>query len=228
MGDFVEKYEGSKNENGLPHGKGKNVSYDSNGKINSIEDGIWKNGFLIEGSEIIYSINNDDGKWSIKKEVGKYRYDEEKDFCEENLSGEGEELYYKNEEDLKNDKPIGYVKGIFDDGRLLKGEILNPSLTDYSEEKGIRKIIYDGTEREIWDENQKINLRLRKGKIYYEVLPLNELPTDEVDINRPEGQGIEYEGEIDYDTPHGDGEMTFENGSKKKGFWQNGSIYWDE
>ena len=46
MGDFVEKYEGSKNENGLPHGKGKNVSYDSNGKINSIEDGIWKNGFL--------------------------------------------------------------------------------------------------------------------------------------------------------------------------------------
>ena len=27
MGDFVEKYEGSKNESGLPHGKGKNISY---------------------------------------------------------------------------------------------------------------------------------------------------------------------------------------------------------
>lgn len=226
--DIKQDYKGPVDEKGLPHGKGINTTYWDD-KVRCIEEGMWRKGFLVEGSETIFWHDWDKEKaYTIKKEVGKYRYDEKKNTCDEFLSGEGEELYYKNEEDLKNNKPMGYVKGIFDDGRLLKGEILNPSLIDYSEEKGIRKIIYDGTEREIWDENQKINLRLRKGKIYYEVLPINELPTDEVDINRPEGQGIEYEGEIDYDTPHGNGEMTFENGSKKKGFWQNGSIYWDE
>ena len=38
---------------------------------------------------------------------------------------------------------------------------------------------------------------------------------DNIDSNRPEGQGVEYEGEIDFfDQPHGKGTMTFENGSK--------------
>ena len=35
------------------------------------------------------------------------------------------------------------MRGIFDDGSLIEGEILNPSMIDYSDEPGIKKIIYN-------------------------------------------------------------------------------------
>ena len=107
----VDKYEGSKNKDGLPHGKGKNISIGVDGKISLIEEGVWKNGFLVEGSETLFGNQQNDGSYAIKKEVGKWRFDEKKNYCEEYPSGEGKELYYKNEKDFKNDKPMGYVKG---------------------------------------------------------------------------------------------------------------------
>jgi hypothetical protein len=207
-------------DSGLPHGKGVFIKRNQDKIIKLIEEGIWQNGFLTEGSEVDYLWSKD----YIKKEIGKWRFDKDKNFCEEFISGKGAELYYRTEKDLKNNKYFGYVKGTFDNGILIKGEILNPSLINYTEEKGVKKIIYDGSIKKVWDENQKIHLNLSKGKIYYEVLPLSEISQYASNTDRPEGQGVEYEGEIEFDTPYGEGEMTFEDGSKKKGFWYNGSI----
>ena len=47
------------------------------------------------------------GLTTPSKKVGKYRYDKDKNFCEEFLSGEGEELYYKNDKISKIFKPMG-------------------------------------------------------------------------------------------------------------------------
>ncbi len=213
--DYNEKYVGEKDEQGLPNGKGVLTTRDNNdNSICKIEEGIWKNGFLVEGSETTYLLDND--RNFIKKEIGKWKYREEDNHCDEFISGKGEELYYRTEEDLKNNNFFGYVRGIFDDGSLIEGEILNPSMIDYSYEPGIKKIIYN--KRVV---NKKaiggLTNIVRYGKIFYEVL-------DNIDSNRPEGQGVEYEGEIDFDQPHGKGTMTFENGSKKSGTWNQGNI----
>ena len=194
-----DKYEGAKNEDGLPHGKGKHVSVGTDGKISFIEEGIWKNGFLVEGSETLFGDEQADGKYAIKKEVGKWRYDEKKNTCEEFLSGEGEELYYKNEEDLKNNKPMGYVKGIFDDGHLLKGEVYNAYLIDYSEASFVKKIIIKGKAK-------KNSERIKLGEVFYE-------------------NGDRYEGEIEYDMPQGKGTMFYkEDGTNLEGEWVDGNF----
>ena len=213
--DYNEKYVGEKDEHGLPNGKGiLTIKYNNDNSIFKIEEGIWKNGFLVEGSETTYLLDND--RNFIKKEIGKWKYREEDNHCDEFISGEGEELYYRTEEDLKNNNFFGYVKGIFDDGSLIEGEILNPSMIDYSEEPGIKKIIYNKRVINKKTTDGSTNI-VRYGKIFYEVL-------DNIDSNRPEGQGVEYEGEIDFDQPHGKGTMTFEDGSKKSGTWYEGSI----
>ena len=199
MNNFKDKYEGSKNKDGLPHGKGKHFSFGADGKISLIEEGIWKNGFLVEGSETLFSNQQNDGSYAIKKEVGKWRFDEKKNYCEEFLSGEGEELYYKNEEDFKNDKPMGYVKGIFDDGSLLKGEVYNAYLIGYSKESFIKKIIIDGKAK-------KNSVRIKLGKVFFE-------------------NGDRYEGEIEYDMPQGKGTMYYkEDGTHLEGEWVDGNL----
>lgn len=213
--NISEKYVGEKDEQGIPNGKGVLTTRDNNdNSICKIEEGIWKNGFLVEGSETTYLLDND--RNFIKKEIGKWKYREEDNHCDEFISGEGEELYYRTEKDLKNNNFFGYVRGIFDDGSLIEGEILNPSMIDYSDEPGIKKIIYN---KRVGNKKTTDGLTnvVRHGKIFYEVL-------DNIDSNRPEGQGVEYEGEIDFDQPHGKGTMTFEDGSKKSGTWHEGHI----
>ncbi len=213
--NYNEKYVGDKDEQGLPNGKGiLTIKYNNDNSIFKIEEGIWKNGFLVEGSETTYLLDTD--RNFIKKEIGKWKYREEDNHCDEFISGEGEELYYRTEEDLKNNNFFGYVRGIFDDGSLIEGEILNPSMIDYSEEPGIKKIIYNKRVINKKTTDGSTNI-VRYGKIFYEV-------SDNIDSNRLEGQGVEYEGEIDFDQPHGKGTMTFEDGSKKSGTWFEGSI----
>ena len=213
--NYNEKYVGDKDEQGLPNGKGiLTIKYNNDNSIFKIEEGIWKNGFLVEGSETTYLLDTD--RNFIKKEIGKWKYREEDNHCDEFISGEGEELYYRTEEDLKNNNFFGYVRGIFDDGSLVEGEILNPSMIDYSEEPGIKKIIYNKRVINKKTTDGSTNI-VRYGKIFYEV-------SDNIDSNRLEGQGVEYEGEIDFDQPHGKGTMTFEDGSKKSGTWFEGSI----
>ena len=165
------------------------------------EVGIFKNDFLVEGSETVFDL---DRAFTIKKEIGKWRYDKEKDICEEGLSGEGEELYYKNEEDLKKNKPLGYVKGFFKDGILIKGEIENASLIEYCPMKGIKKIIYKGYVG--WSKNvHGEDTQLQKGEIYYE-------------------DGFVYKGEIDFFLPHGKGTGTNKDGNSRTGNWFNGNL----
>ena len=188
-----DKYEGARNEDDLPHGKGKHVSIGADGNISCIQEGIWKNGFLVEGSETLF------GDKRIVKEVGKWRYDEKKNFCEEYLSGEGEELYYKNEEDFKNDKPMGYVKGIFDCGSLLKGEVYNAHWIGYSDESFVKKIIIKGKAK-------KNSIKIKLGEIFYE-------------------NGDRYEGEIEYDMPQGKGTMYYkEDETHLEGEWIDGNF----
>ena len=165
------------------------------------EVGIFKNDFLVEGSETEFDLDSGLG---IKKEIGKWRYDKEKNICEEFLSGEGEELYYKNEEDLIKNKPLGYVKGLFKDGILIKGEIENASLIEYSAMKGIKKIIYKGYVG--WSKNvHGEDTQIQKGEIYYE-------------------DGFVYKGEISFDLPHGKGTGIHKDGNSRTGNWFNGNL----
>tara|TARA_E500000178_G_scaffold41422_1_gene37125 strand:- start:63 stop:677 length:615 start_codon:yes stop_codon:yes gene_type:complete len=196
--DIKEDYKGSVDEKGLPHGKGVNATYWDD-KVRCIQEGLWQKGFLVEGSETLFSDEQDDGKYAIKKEVGKWRYDEKKNTCEEFLSGDGEELYYKNEEDLKNNKPMGYVKGIFDDGSLLKGEVYNAYLIGYSDESFIKKIIIKGKAK-------KNAVKIKLGEVFFE-------------------NGDRYEGEIEYDMPQGKGTMYYkEDGTHLEGEWVDGNF----
>ena len=80
--DINTKYEGSSDENGIPNGEGILKTFHNN-KISKIEKGLFSNGYLIEGSETTYLEN------FIKKEIGKWRYDQEKNFCDEFISGDG-------------------------------------------------------------------------------------------------------------------------------------------
>ena len=202
MTDYTREYKGSKNNEGIPHGKGSNITRTFDGKINSIEEGKWENGYLVEGSHTFYFHNND-RKYFIKKEIGKWRYDKEKNFCEEDLSGEGQELYYKDENDLKNNKPLGYIKGIFDNGTLLKGEVENAFKIDYSDHSFVKKIIIKGKSKKN-SNPEGFSTRINLGEIFFE-------------------NGDHYEGEIDFDAPQGNGTMTFNDGLKKTGKWKDGN-----
>lgn len=192
-----EKYNGSLNDEGLPDGKGVNIRYE-NGKIKCVEDGVWHKGFLIEGSETTFFDENNDGSYNIKKEVGKWKFDENKNICDEFLTGEGEELYYANKEDFDNNKPLGYVKGIFDNGKLLEGEVFNAFSIGYSEHSFIKKILIKG-------KSKKNSTNTRFGEIFFQ-------------------NGDRYEGEIDFDMPQGDGVMYYIDGTSKKGEWDNGNL----
>ena len=197
--DVKQDYKGPVDEKGLPHGKGINTTY-WGVKVRCIEEGLWQKGFLVEGSETIFWHDGDKERaYKIKKEIGKYRYDEKKNICDEFLSGEGEELYYKNEEDFKNNKVMGYVKGIFDDGSLLKGEVYNAYLIGYSDQSFIKKIIIKGKAK-------KNAVKIKLGEVFFE-------------------NGDRYEGEIEYDMPQGKGIMFYkEDGTHLEGEWVDGNF----
>ena len=197
--DTYDEYTGSKNDKGLPHGYGKNINKLSDGSINSIEEGKWQNGFLVEGSHTYFS---QDKNFMFKKEIGKWRYDKEKNFCEEDLSGEGEELYFKNEVDLQNNKPFGYVKGIFDNGTLLKGEVYNAYKINYSDSSFVKQIKINGkSKRNSNPQGNSSSINL--GEIFFE-------------------NGDHYEGEIEFDMPQGRGTMKYKDGSKQTTTWVDG------
>jgi hypothetical protein len=61
------------------------------------------------------------------------------------ISGKGEEFYYKSEQDMKNNKTLGYIKGTFDDGKVLKGEVLNPAKINYTDNDFVKKILIKKT-----------------------------------------------------------------------------------
>ena len=186
-----EDYKGSYDEKGLPSGKGVKTSYWDE-KIRMIEDGIWQDGFLLEGSETVFLIER---AFTIRKEVGKWRYDKEKKICDEYISGEGEELYYKNEEDLIKNKPLGYVKGVFDDGTLIKGEVFNAFKINYSDQSFVKKIIIKGSSKKKF---------IQLGEVFFE-------------------NGDRYEGEMQHDMPQGIGTMYYKDGTFLKGDWIDGS-----
>lgn len=218
---YLGKYIGFCNLDGLPHGLGELISppmdvkfdkekniikvtkKDKHDKIPWSCNGEWENGVFVSGT---YNMPPN------KRYEGSFIFGDDGDW---NLNGHGQELYYGNSQEnyIKNNI-IGHVKGIFVNGSLIEGEVLNPSLIKYSDEKGIKKIVYN----KIRSKGEFID-QITKGKIYYEVLP-------NIDSNRPEGQGVEYEGEIDYDQPHGKGTMTFEDGSKRSAIWNQGETDW--
>ena len=200
------KYIGFCNLDNQPHGIGELISNDNDENPWSL-NGEWENGIFISGSYNQPYISRYEGSFSFDDRIGSGDLE---------LHGQGIELYYHSKENYLNNKIIGHVKGIFEYGSLLEGEIINPSLIEYSELKWIKKITYQkrvGSSKT----SDGYNNQLRYGKIYYEKMP------DEV-ISGPNGQGIEYEGEIDWDTPHGEGTMTYENGFKLTGKWENGSL----
>jgi len=200
-------YIGFCNLEGQPHGLGELVSIDSDEDPWSL-NGEWEDGIFISGSYNQPYISRYEGSFIFDDRMGSGDFD---------LHGQGVELYYHSKENYLNNKIIGHVKGIFEYGSLLEGEIINPSLIKYSEEKWIKKIIYQ-KKIDSSETSDGYNNQLRYGKIYYEKIPDDE-------ISGPNGQGIEYEGEIDWDTPHGKGTITYENGFKSTGTWENGNLY---
>jgi len=177
---------------------GKGILTKGGKRFWQIEEGIFKKGYLIEGSDTTSESNY------IRKEVGKWRFDEEKDICEVGISGKGEELYYRTEKDLRNNNYFGYVKGTFDDGTLLEGEVENPSLIEYSDREGIKKIIYEGYSS--WSKNvHGERTHLKKGEIHYD-------------------DGFIYKGEMDYDLPHGRGTGKELNDKSITCNWFNGNL----
>jgi len=198
------EYEGYCSDEGYPHGNGKLTEIGQN----YTREGEWEDGQFIKGT---YSMP------FKTKYVGSFMEGSDGD---SHLQGDGVEYHYQSKEDYIKDKPIGYVKGFFVSmGTLLKGEILNPSIINYTEDKFIKKIIYYDEAKPLKEFSHMNNL-MRKGKMFYEIAP-------DVNSNRPEGQGIEYEGEIFFDQPHGKGTMTFEDGSKRTAIWDNGDTDWN-
>ena len=189
-----------------PHGKGVCITRNENKTIKEIEEGIFQNGLLTEGSETYYALHNDrsyikkENRNFISKEIGKWRFDKDKNFCEEYISGKGEFLYYRTEKDLKNNKYFGYIKGTFDNGSLLKGEIYNAFEIGHSEADFVKKIIVKRKSENFLNPDFEIRLRqnLMIGEIFFE-------------------NGDHYKGELWHDRPIGLGTMTYEDGSKDKG-----------
>ena len=98
------------------------------------------------------------------------------------------------------------MKGLFNYGSLIEGEILHPSLINYSDHKGIKKIIYlKPNIKEVFDKEFKANIKLTLGEIFYD-------------------DGAYYKGEIDFDLPYGLGTMILADGKKITSNWINGNV----
>ena len=203
---YKGKYMGFCNSDGLPHGFGELVSTVSNVHTDEPNpwscNGEWEDGVFVKGSYNMPPFSRHQGEFIFNN--GDWQ-----------LIGEGVQLdYARSEENYNTDNVIGHFKGIFDAGRLVKGEILNCTLIGYSTYKTIKKIILNG---EIRTEKRKNGdpVRINSGEIFFEI-------DQEYSNGSDEGQYKKYEGEIDYDMPHGKGTMIFEDGSKYIGQWDNG------
>ena len=170
-----------------PHGEGVNVIRNKDKTTYSIEKGIFENGLLVKGTKIEY------WSWCILKTIGKWKWNKDGS-RHEGISGKGEEFYYKSEQDMKNNKTLGYIKGTFDDGKVLKGEVLNPAKINYSENTFVKKILI-----------RKIIENTDYGEIFFD-------------------NGDHYKGAIYGDIPHGIGTLTYKDGSKIKGKWDMGNF----
>lgn len=186
-------YIGFCNSDGLPHGFGELTSKDGSEKCNGEwEDGVFIKGTYNGGVNIIY-----EGSFQYNNNVGSGDWE---------LHGQGIELHFGNLQNYENNKPIGHIKGLFNCGHLVEGEILHPSLINYSEHEGIKKIIYQKPDiREVFDKEFKGNIKLTFGEIFYD-------------------DGSHYKGEIDFDLPYGLGTMTLADGSKKTCNWVHGNV----
>ena len=217
---YLGKYIGFCNSDGLPHGFGELIAPPTDAKLdkekNVIEvtirndhnktpwscNGEWENGIFVKGSYNMPPFSRHQGEFIFNN--GDWQ-----------LIGEGVQLdYARSEENYNTDNVIGHIKGIFDTGRLIKGEILNSTLIEYSTYKTIEKIILNG---EIRTEKRKNGdpVCINSGEIFYEI-------DQEYSNGSDEGQYKKYKGEIDFDRPHGKGTMIFEDGSKYIGQWDNG------
>ena len=186
-------YIGFCNSDGLPHGFGELTSKEGSEKCNGEwEDGVFIKGTYNGGANIIYE--------------GSFQYDNNIGSGDWELHGQGIELHFGNSQNYENNKPIGHIKGLFNSGSLVEGEILHPSLINYSEHKGIKRIIYQKPDiREVFDKEFKGNIKLTFGEIFYD-------------------DGSHYKGELDFDLPYGLGTMTLADGNKKTCHWLHGNI----
>jgi hypothetical protein len=188
------RYIGFCNLDGLPHGFGELTSAEyKDVKCNGEwEDGVFIKGTYIGGANIIYE--------------GSFQYDDNIGSGDWELHGQGIELHFGNLQNYEKNKPIGHVKGLFNHGSLIEGEILHPSLINYSDHKGIKKIIYlKPNIKEVFDKQFKANIKLTLGEIFYD-------------------DGAHYKGEIDFDLPYGLGTMILADGKKITSNWINGNV----
>ena len=185
-----------------PHGEGINIIRNKDKSIYSIEKGIFENGLLINGTEIEY------WDWCIHKTMGKWKWHNNGN-RHERISGKGEELFYKSESDMKKNKPFGYMKGTFDDGKVLKGEVFKPFEINYTSHDFVKKILVKKRFKNIHYKSEYTTGDLENGEIFFE-------------------NGDHYKGEFYNDMPHGMGTMTYKDGSKVKGRWHLGNIAKDK
>jgi hypothetical protein len=181
-----------------PHGEGTYIIRNKDKSIYSIEKGFFENGLLIKGTEIEY------WSWCIHKAIGQWKWHDNGN-RHEDLSGKGEELYYKSEKDMKNNKPFGYIKGIFDDGKVLKGEVFKPSQINYTSHDFVKKILIKKRFKNIHYFSEYTQGDMENGEIFFE-------------------NGDHYKGDFYEDMPHGIGTMTYKDGSKVKGIWHLGNV----
>ena len=181
-----------------PHGEGTNVIRNKNKSIYSIEEGTFENGLLINGTEIEYMGG------CIHKSIGKFKFYDNGN-RHEMISGKGEMLFYKTEQDLKKNKPFGYMKGTFDDGKVLKGEVFKPSQINYTSHDFVKKILIKKRFKNIHYKSEYTTGDLENGEIFFE-------------------NGDHYKGDFYQDMPHGKGTMIYSDGSKDVGVWFVGSF----
>ena len=194
------KYIGFCNSDGLPHGLGELTS----SKYKDTKcNGEWEDGAFIKGT---YTNDKYINEGSFQLNEGSFQFCERVGSGDWELHGQGIELHFDNLQNYENNKPIGHVKGLFNYGSLVEGEILHPSLINYSEHKGIKKIFYQKPDiREVFDKEFKGNIKLTFGEIFYD-------------------DGSHYKGEIDFDLPYGLGTMTLADGNKKTCHWVHGNV----
>jgi len=187
------KYIGFCNLDGLPHGLGELTSKVGKEKCN----GEWENGVFVRGTYSNPPFCRYEGSFKFDDVIGSGDWE---------LHGNGIELHYRTDENYKNNNVIGHVKGIFEGGSLLEGEILNPSLIEYSQHKGIKKIIYQKANiNRVFDKDFGAEINISFGEIFYE-------------------DGAHYKGELDFDLPYGIGTMTLADGNKKTCHWIHGNV----
>ena len=187
------KYIGFCNSDGLPHGLGELTSKDGSEKCN----GEWENGSFVKGT-----YNNP----PYCRYEGSFKFDDVVGSGDWELHGDGIELHYRTDENYNNNNVVGHVKGIFEGGILLEGEILNPSLIEYSEHKGIKKIIIQKANiKRVFDKDFGAEINISFGEIFYE-------------------DGAHYKGELESDLPYGIGTMTLADGNKKTCNWVHGNV----